>query len=81
MYSSTFSIDLVIMLIIFLIILPYIFFILRNKVPYPVKSSLKLSDYYILSIILTYLVIGGYQRIFGRKKIRYRTHSNYSVVL
>ena len=68
MYSSTFSIDLVIMLIIFLIILIYIFFILRNKVPYPVKSSLKLSDYYILSIILTYLVIGGYQQYFWTKK-------------
>ena len=71
MKHGTFSIDLVLMLIIVLIIFPYLFFKVRNKVPYPVKSSLKLKDFYILSILLTYLIIGGYQQYFWTKDNTY----------
>jgi len=67
MKHGVFSIDLVFLLIIFLSILPYVFFKLRNKVPYPVSSSLKLQDFYILSTLLTYLIIGGYQQYFWTK--------------
>lgn len=67
MKHGNFSIDLVFMLISVLLIFPYLFFNVRNKLPYPVKSSLKLQDFYILSILLTYLVIGGYQQYFWTK--------------
>jgi len=67
MYSSTFSIDLVGMLVISLMIFPYFFFKIRYLVPFPVKSNLKLVDYYILLTLLTYLVIGGYQQYFWTK--------------
>ena len=36
-----------------------------------IKSQLKLSDYYIICIILTYLVIGGYQQYFWTKNNKY----------
>ena len=67
MKHGTFSIDLVLILITVLLIFPYLFFNVRNKVPYPVKSTLKLEDYYILSILLTYIVMGGYQQYFWTK--------------
>ena len=69
---SVFSIDLVFMLIITVIIIPYIFYNIRNKVPHPVKTTLKLSDYYILTIILVYLVIGVYQQYFWTKSNKLR---------
>ena len=65
MKHGNFSIDLVFILIVVLSIFPYVFFKVKDKVPYPVKSSLKLQDFYILSILLTYLVIGGYTNYFG----------------
>lgn len=67
MKHSVFSIELVFMLIIVLTFIPYLFFLVRDKVPYPVKSSLNLQDFYILAILLTYLVIGGYQQYFWTK--------------
>lgn len=67
MKHGVFSIDLVLIMITVLSIFPYIFFKVRNKVPYPVKSTLKLEDYYILSILLTYIVMGGYQQYFWTK--------------
>jgi len=68
-HHGTFSIDLVIMLVAIVVIIPYVFFNIRSYVPYPVKSNLKLQDYYILIILLVYLVIGVYQQYFGLKKI------------
>jgi hypothetical protein len=53
-------------------ILPYIFYHMRNMVPHPVKTSLGLGDYYILSILLVYLVIGGYQQYFWTKQNKIR---------
>ena len=72
---GSFSIDLVLILISSIIIVPYVFFNIRNLVPYPVKSNLKLVDYYILMILLVYLVIGVYQQYFWTKsnKIRKET--------
>ncbi len=67
MKHGNFSIDMVLILIFVLMLFPYVFFKLRNKVPYPVNSTLKLKDYYILSILLTYLIIGGYQQYFWTK--------------
>lgn len=67
MKHGVFSIDLVFLLVTLLSVLPYLFFKLRNIVPYPVNSSLKLQDFYILSILLTYLIIGGYQQYFWTK--------------
>lgn len=69
---SVFSIDLVIILIITVAIIPPIFYSIRNKVKYPVKSTLKMTDYYILSIILVYLVIGVYQQYFWTKSNKLR---------
>jgi hypothetical protein len=72
---GTFSIDLVLLLMISVIIVPYVFFNIRDLVPYPVKSNLKLVDYYILMVLLVYLVIGVYQQYFWTKtnKIRKET--------
>lgn len=69
---GVFSIDLVAMIIVSVSILPYIFFHIRNYVPHPVKSNLSLTDYYILSILLVYLVIGGYQQYFWTKQNKIR---------
>ena len=66
-HHGTFSIDLVILLVIGVIIIPYVFYNIRLLVPYPVKSNLKLHDYYIIIILLVYLVIGIYQQYFWRK--------------
>ena len=71
-HHGIFSIDLVIMLIIFVIIIPYIFYNIRYLVPYPVKSNLKLHDYYIIIILLVYLVIGVYQQYFWTKNNKLR---------
>jgi len=71
-HHGNFSIDLVLMLVVVVIIIPYIFFNIRLHVPYPVKSSLKLQDYYILTILLVYLVIGVYQQYFWTKKNKLR---------
>ena len=68
MYSGVFSIDLVGLLVLALACFPYIFFKMRNLVPYPVKSTLKLTDYYILCTLLVYLVTGVYQQYFWTKK-------------
>ena len=67
MKHGNFSIDMVLILIFVLMLFPYVFFKVRNKVPYPVNSTLKLKDYYILSILLTYLIVGGYQQYFWTK--------------
>lgn len=72
LHHGTFSIDLVIMLIAIVIIIPYIFFNIRSYVPYPVKSNLKLQDYYIIIILLVYLVIDVYQQYFWTKKNKLR---------
>jgi len=69
---STFSIDLVMLLIIGIIIVPYVFYNIRSLVPYPVKSSLTLEDYYIILILLVYLIIGAYQQYFWTKKNKLR---------
>jgi len=71
-HHSTFSIDLVFLLIICTVILPYVFYNIRNLVPYPVKSNLTQKDYYILCISLLYLVIGGYQQYFWTKDNKIR---------
>jgi hypothetical protein len=71
-HHGTFSIDLVAMLFIIVIIIPYVFFNIRSYVPYPVNSSLKLQDYYILIVLLVYLVIGVYQQYFWTKKNKLR---------
>ena len=70
--NGIFSLDLVFILIISVIMIPYIFYNLRNKVPYPVKSNLTLIDYYIIIIILVYLVIGVYQQYFWTKSNKIR---------
>ena len=72
LHHSTFSIDLVMMLVIGIIIIPYIFYNIRSYVPHPVKSNLKLQDYYIIIILLVYLVIGIYQQYFWTKKNKFR---------
>jgi hypothetical protein len=64
---SAFSIDLVLLLILSVIIIPYVFYNIRNFVRYPVNSNLTLTDYYILIILLVYLVIGAYQQYFWTK--------------
>lgn len=69
-HHGIFSIDLVMILIIFLIFLPYVFF--QIKIYLKIKSQLKLTDYYIICIILTYLVIGGYQQYFWTKNNKLR---------
>ena len=71
-HHGNFSIDLVIILVAVVIIIPYVFFNIRSYVPYPVKSNLKLQDYYILIILLVYLVIGVYQQYFWTKKNKLR---------
>lgn len=65
---GVFTIDLVALLIAVIIIIPYCFYKVRNFVPYPVKSDLKLSDYYIITILMVYLVIGVYQQYFWTKR-------------
>lgn len=62
--NGVFSIDLVFLIFFSILFIPYIFYKLKDKVPYPVKTKLKLIDYYIISIILVYLVIGVYQQYF-----------------
>lgn len=69
-HHGVFSIDLVMILIFFLITLPYIFY--QLKIYLNIKSNLKMSDYYIICIILTYLVIGGYQQYFWTKNNKLR---------
>ena len=71
-HHGTFTIDLVMMLVIGVIIIPYVFYNIRLLVPYPVKSNLKLQDYYIIIILLVYLIIGGYQQYFWTKKNKLR---------
>jgi len=41
-------------------------------VPYPVKSELKLTDYYIITVLMVYLIIGVYQQYFWTKKNKLR---------
>jgi hypothetical protein len=71
-HHGTFSIDLVMMLVAGVVIIPYVFYNIRLYVPYPVKSNLKLQDYYILIILLVYLIIGVYQQYFWTKKNKLR---------
>lgn len=71
-HHGTFSIDLVVMLLIIVVVIPYVFYNIRSLVPYPVKSNLKLHDYYIIIILLVYLVIGVYQQYFWTKKNKLR---------
>lgn len=47
-------------------------FFFQIKTYLKIKSQLKLSDYYIICIILTYLVIGGYQEYFWTKNNKLR---------
>jgi hypothetical protein len=72
---SAFSIDLVLLLIGSIIVVPYLFYQIRNNVPYPTHSSLQLTDYYILMILLVYLVIGVYQQYFWTKTNKLRKES------
>jgi hypothetical protein len=72
LHHGTFSIDLVMLLVIGVIIIPYVFYNIRLLVPYPVKSNLKLHDYYIIIILLVYLVIGIYQQYFWTKQNKLR---------
>ena len=65
---GVFTIDLVALLIAVVTIIPYCFYQVRNLVPHPVKSDLKLSDYYIITVLLVYLVIGVYQQYFWTKR-------------
>jgi hypothetical protein len=67
-----FSIDLVLLLIVSIIIVPYAFYNIRHLVKYPVNSNLNLSDYYVLMILLVYLVIGVYQQYFWTKSNKIR---------
>ena len=60
------------LLVIGVIIIPYVFYNIRLLVPYPVKSNLKLHDYYIIIILLVYLVIGIYQQYFWTKQNKLR---------
>lgn len=69
---GTFSIDLVMLIVVSVIIIPYVFYKIRLFLPYPVKSELTLQDYYIIIILLVYLVIGGYQQYFWTKKNKLR---------
>ena len=71
-HHGIFTIDLVVLLIATIIVIPYCFYNIRNLVPYPVKSELKLTDYYILTILLVYLVIGVYQQYFWTKQNKIR---------
>jgi hypothetical protein len=71
-HHGTFSIDLVALLIVCVSIVPYLFYLIRDKVPYPVKTNLKLFDYYVISILLVYLVIGVYQQYFWTKDNKIR---------
>lgn len=64
---GTFSVDLVALLLFSVLVVPYLFYKIRNRLPNPVSSTLTLSDYYILSILLIYLVIGVYQQYFWTK--------------
>jgi hypothetical protein len=72
---GVFSIDLVLMLVVVVAIIPVLFYNIRNNVLHPVNSSLQLSDYYILSILLVYLVIGLYQQYFWTKSNKMRESS------
>jgi hypothetical protein len=69
---GVFSVDLVLLLVVSIIVVPYVFYQIRGMVPYPVKSSLQLTDYYILMILLVYLVIGVYQHYFWTKQNKLR---------
>ena len=64
---GNFSVDLVALLIFCVVVIPYLFYKIRDKLPRPVTTKLTLSDYYILSILLVYLVIGVYQQYFWTK--------------
>ena len=72
---GVFSIDLVLIMIVSIITIPYIFYNIRNLVPHPVESTLKLKDYYILLILLVYIVIGVYQQYFWTKTNKLREKS------
>jgi hypothetical protein len=67
-YHGIFTLDLVILLVSIIIIVPYCFFNIRTLVPHPVKTTLTLTDYYIISILLVYIVIGVYQQYFWTKQ-------------
>jgi hypothetical protein len=71
-HGTAFSIDLVALLVASAAVLPYMFYKVRGLVPHPVKTELKLGDYYIMSILLAYLVIGVYQQYFWTKKNKLR---------
>lgn len=72
---GVFSIDMVLLLLVSLLIIPYVFYQIRGLVPYPVRSSLQLQDYYILMTLTVYLVIGVYQQYFWTKTNKLRKES------
>jgi hypothetical protein len=72
---GVFSFDLVLMIVFAVAVVPALSYSIHDKVKNPVKSNLGLSDYYILSIILVYLVIGLYQQYFWTKSNKFRETS------
>jgi hypothetical protein len=71
-HHGDFPIELNLIIIIGIIIVPYVAYNIRLLVPYPVNSTLTLSDFYIIVILLTYLIVGGYQQYFWTKKNKLR---------
>lgn len=65
--GSIFTFDIVLILGMSILVFPYIFYKIKINFYSNIKTNLTINDYYIIIILLTYIIIEGYQQYFWTK--------------